>query len=376
MVRKRATITLGLLVSTLLIVSACGSPPASNGGNSGTTAATATSAAGFGGMDQLVAAAQKEGRLNVIALPPEWANYGRTIDEFSQKFGIKVVSSQPDASSQEEINAAKQLAGTDRVPDVFDLGQNVVLANTGLFAPYQVQTWKDIPAPLKQPDGLWASDYGGFMSVGYDASKVPAPTSIQDLLKPEYKGKVALEGDPTQAASAFYGVVAASLSNGGSPDDIAPGVDFFAQLKKIGNFLPITPTPATIASGQTPVVLDWDYLHTAATAKLVGQIDWKVVVPENTAVGSYYAQAINKDAVHPAAARLWEEFLYSDQGQNNFLAGFAHPVRAEAMKRAGTIDQKALDNLPPVEGTPVYLTPQQVDAAKQYLSEHWASAVG
>ncbi|WP_233288944.1 ABC transporter substrate-binding protein [Kitasatospora sp. MBT63] len=330
----------------------------------------------FGGMDGLVAAAQKEGKLNVIALPPNWANYGKSIDEFSQKYGIKVESSQPDASSQEEINAAKQLNGTDRVPDVFDLGQNVVLANTDVFAPYKVQTWKDVPDNLKESSGLWTSDYGGYMSIGYDASKVPAPTSIQDLLKPEYKGKVVLNGDPTQAASAFYGVVAASLGSGGSANDIAPGVNFFSELKKQGNFLPLNPTPATISSGQTPVVFDWDYLHAATAASLAGKVDWKVVVPEDSVVGSYYAQAINKNAAHPAAARLWEEFLYSDQGQNNFLQGFAHPVRAEAMQKAGTLDQAAFAKLPPVSGKPVFLTQDQVTAAKQYLSDNWASAVG
>lgn len=376
--RTRSQSIFGLVAGTLVLASACGAPPAPSSGNSGGSAgqaATAKSAADFGGMDALVAAAKKEGKLNVIALAPDWANYGQMITEFTKKYGIKVDSSQPDASSQEEINAAKQLQGTDRVPDVFDLGQNVVLANTAAFAPYQVKTWPDIPSELKDPNGVWAGDYGGYMSIGYDASKVPAPASIQDLLKPEYKGKVALNGDPTQAGSAFNGVVAAALGSGGSADNIAPGVDFFANLKKSGNFLPVDPTPATVASGQTPVVFDWDYLHAAQAAKLAGKLNWKVVVPKGAVVGSYYAQAVNKGAAHPAAARLWEEFLYSDQGQNIWLNGFARPVRADAMQNAGTIDRKALDSLPAVDGTRVILTSKQADAAKQYLAAHWSSAV-
>ncbi|GAA1214707.1 extracellular solute-binding protein [Kitasatospora nipponensis] len=375
--RTRPESILALVAGSLLLASACGAPPApsSTTGGAAGQAATAKSAADLGGMDALVAAAKKEGKLNVIALAPDWANYGQMIDAFTKKYGIKVDSSQPDASSQEEINAAKQLQGTDRVPDVFDLGQNVLLANTGVFAPYQVQTWKDIPDTLKDPNGVWAGDYGGYMSIGYDASKVPPPTSIQDLLKPEYKGKVALNGDPTQAGAAFNGVVAAALGSGGSADNIAPGVDFFASLKKSGNFLPVDPTPATIASGQTPVVFDWDYLHAVQAIKLVGKVGWKVVVPKGAVVGSYYAQAVNKGAAHPAAARLWEEFLYSDQGQNIWLNGFARPVRADAMQKAGTIDQNAFANLPAVDGTPVILTPQQADTAKAYLAAHWSSAV-
>src|ERR671933_137375 len=141
------------------------------------------------------------------------------------------------------------------------------------------------------------------MSTGYNAKVVPAPATVADLLKPAYKGKVALNGDPTQAGAAFSGVVMASLGNGGSADDIKPGVDFFGQLKKAGNFLPVDPTPATVESGQTPVVIDWDYLNVAQGAKLKGKIDWKTAVPANAVVGSYYVQAVSADAPHPATAR-------------------------------------------------------------------------
>ena len=363
-------------IAALALLGACSSPPEKGGGEQASKAANATSVADFGGLDGLVAAAKQEGTLNVIALPPDWANYGKMISEFSAKYGIKITSAQPDASSQDEINAANQLKGTSRAPDVFDVGLNIALANTGLFAPYKVQGWNDIPDALKESSGKWFSDYGGYMSIGYDARKVPAPTSMKDLLKPAYKGKVALNGDPTQAAAAFNGVVAAALDNGGSADDIAPGVKFFADLKKAGNFLPVDPTPATVESGQTPVVIDWDYLNAGQAEKLKGKIDWKVVVPKNAVVGSYYVQAINKDAPHPAAARLWEEYLFSDEGQNIWLAGSARPIRADAMVKAGTIDQAAYSKLPSVSGTPVYLTEEQTNAAKEYLAAHWTQAVG
>jgi putative spermidine/putrescine transport system substrate-binding protein len=345
-------------------------------GNAGAQdAATATSAEDFGGMDALIAAAQEEGELNVIALPPDWANYGTMIETFAEKYGIEVNSAQPDASSQDEINAANQLRGQDRAPDVFDLGANVALRNTDLFAPYKVATWDDIPDALKDPDGLWVSDYGGYMSIGYDASSVPAPTTVQDLLKPEYAGRVALNGNPTQAAAGFNGVMMAALANGGSADDIAPGVEFFRQLKEAGNFLPVDPTPATIASGQTPVVIDWEYLNVAQTAALAGQRDWQLIVPEGAAVGAFYVQAINKDAPHPAAARLWQEFLYSDEGQNIWLQGFARPVRIDAMTEAGTVDQEAVANLPEIKGEPTFLTQEQIEKAQQYLLENWEQAV-
>ena len=366
-----------LLAATAMAaaVAAC-SPPEKKSEADSTGAATATSAADLGGLDALVTAAKKEGQLNVIALPPDWANYGEIIKAFGDKYGIKVNSAQPDGSSQDEINAADQLKGQDSAPDVFDLGGAVATANVAKFAPYKVSTFADVPDALKDAGGAWVNDYGGYMSIGYDSSKVPAPTSVADLLKPEYKGKVALNGDPTQAGAAFSGVVMASLGSGGSADDIAPGVDFFAQLKKAGNFLPVDPTSATVESGQTPIVFDWDYLNVAQGAKLTGKVQWKTIVPANAVVGSYYVQAISKDAPHPAAARLWEEFLYSDAGQNLWLKGGARPVRAEAMEKAGTIDATAYAALPKAEGTPVFLTDAQTTKAKDYLSANWAKAIG
>ncbi|HEV7172454.1 ABC transporter substrate-binding protein [Pedococcus sp.] len=366
---------LTVAAAATLAVAACAPPSTSSGGSSsgGKSAASATSAKDLGGMDKLVAAAKKEGALNVIALPPDWANYGAVISAFTAKYGIKVNSAQPDASSADEISAAQRLKGQSGAPDVFDLGTAVANANTTMFAPYEVSTFASIPANLKDASGTWVNDYGGYMSVGYDSAKVPAPMALSDLLKPAYKGKVALNGDPTKAGAAFAGVQMASLANGGTAGDVTKGVDFFKQLKAAGNFLPVDPTPATIASGQTPVVIDWDYLNAAQSAKVK---TWKVFVPQNAVLGGYYVQAINKDAPHPAAARLWEEFLYSDAGQNLWLKGGARPVRFDDMKKAGTLDQTAAAALPSVSGSPTIPTKDDSDKAKAYLAANWANAVG
>jgi putative spermidine/putrescine transport system substrate-binding protein len=360
--------------ATLMSVAACAAPEQENDTTteSGVDAAAATSAEDFGGMDELVQAAQDEGELNVIALPPDWANYGEVISTFEEKYDIEVNSAQPDAASQDEINAANELAGTDRAPDVFDLGQSVALANTDMFAPYQVATWDDIPEEFKDPDGAWVNDYGGYMSIGYDSAVVPEVTSLADLLKPEFKGKVALNGDPTQAGAAFSGVMMAAIANGGSADDIAPGVDFFTELKEAGNFLTVDPDSTTIEQGTTPVVIDWDYLGAAAAANVD---TWKTVVPEEAVVAGYYFQAINADAPNPAAARLWQEFLYSDEGQNLWLEGGARPVRGDAMAEAGTIDAELWGALPEVSGDPVVPTDDQTVTAGEYLAANWSKAI-
>jgi putative spermidine/putrescine transport system substrate-binding protein len=376
MARRSGVAALAAL--TLIGIAAC-SPPAKTTGSAstgGAKAASATSATDVGGMAALVDQAKKEGTLNVIALPPDWANYGAIIKGFQAKYGLQVDSAQPDASSADEITAAKNLKGQSKAPDVFDLGVTVANANTTMFAPYKVATFNDVPALLKDPNGLRVSDYGGYMSIGYDAGKVPAPKTVADLLKPPYKGKVALNGDPTKAGSAFSGVVMAALAQGGTANDISKGVDFFKALKTAGNFLPVDPNPATIKSGQTPVVLDWDYLNVAQGKKLTGTMNWKTMVPAGAVVGGYYMQAINKAAPHPAAARLWEEYLYSDEGQNLWLKGAARPVREAAMVAAGTIDKAAYAALPKAVGTPVFLTKEQNDKAGAYLTANWAKAIG
>ncbi|MDH6180326.1 putative spermidine/putrescine transport system substrate-binding protein [Microbacteriaceae bacterium SG_E_30_P1] len=339
-------------------------------------ATSATSVADFGTFADLEAAAKAEGALNVIALPRDWANYGEILDLFAERYPeITITEASPDASSAEEIQAADNLAGQDTAPDVFDVGLAVALSSTDYFAPYKVQTWDDIPDALKESTGLFVGDYGGYMSVGYDPDAVPAPESLQDLLGADYLGKVAINGDPTQAGAAFAAVGMATVQNDGTLDDFTAGIDFFSELNKAGNFLKIDPTDATIASGETPVVFDWDYLNTGYAASLEGQRNWEVVVFPGTAYAGYYNQAINKDAPHPAAARLWQEFLYSDEVQNLWLKGGARPVRADAMAEAGTIDEELFAALPVVEGETVVPTAEQSEAAGTLLGEKWAAAV-
>lgn len=370
--RRMTALAIVALAATALTACSAG---ADTGAGSDVDAKTATSAEDFGGMDALVEAAKAEGQLNVIALPDTWANYGKIISAFEDKYDITVNSADPDVSSAEEITAAKNQQGQDTAPDVFDLGSAVALDNLDQFAPYQVANWDDIPEGSKEKTGLWVYDYTGLVSIGYDADAVPAPKSLDDLLGSEFAGKVALNGDPTQAGAAAAGVYLAALQSGGSADDIQPGVDFFQQLNQAGNFLPLDPTPATIASGETPVVIDWSYNNLAAATENEGQRNWKTTVLRGSAVGSYYNQAINVDAPHPAAARLWQEFIFSPEAQNLYLAAGAYPSTLAAMVEADTVDQKALDAVGEMPADLVQFTPEQTEQATSLLAEKWAAAI-
>lgn len=382
LVSRRLVAVAAATLSVSMVLAGCGGSSKSavdTGTSGGKSVKSATSAADVGGMDALVAAAKKEGALNIIAVPVTWANYGAIISGFTAKYGIKINSANPDGSSADEMNAIKTLKSQTRAPDVVDIGQSFADSGTsgGMFAPYKVAGWADIPDGQKDPDGNWYNDYGGYLSIGCDAKKVnPCPTSIKALDDPAYKGKVALNGDPTTANAAFNAVWAAALANGGSLDDIQPGIDFFGKLKKDGIFSPVNAKPATIESGETPIVLDWDYLNASYVPTFASKgVDWKVNDPTDAVIAGFYDQAISKYAPHPAAARLWQEYLYSDTGQNLWLKGFARPVRMTAMQTAKTIDPAAAAKLPKVTGTAKFPTTEQTTKAKAAVTAGWAKAV-
>ena len=369
--RSAAVITALLMAGSL---AACSTASNAEDSQSSTDASTATQAKDFGGMDALVAAAQKEGQLNVIALPETWANYGKIISGFEDKYGITVNSASPDASSAEEIQAAENLKGQDTAPDVFDLGTAVALDNVDKFAPYQVEKWDEIPDANKESTGLWVNNYSGIMSIGYDSSKLAEPKAITDLTGSAYKGSVALNGDPTQAGAAFAAVGSIAALNGGGVDDFGPGIDFVAELRKAGNLLTVDPTPATIASGETPLVFDWSFNNIAAAADAP---NWKTTVLSGPAYVSFYNEAINKDAPNPAAARLWQEWIFSDEAQALFLEANAVPVRVDALKKAGSADEKLIEAATFGTSSDDWITPTeaQTDAANTLLGERWAAAV-
>jgi putative spermidine/putrescine transport system substrate-binding protein len=340
--------------------------------------ATVTSAQQGGGMSALVSAAKAEGKLNVITLPSNWANYGTIMKAFQAKYGIKITDEIPDGSSAQEIEAIEKDKGRSDAPDVVDIGQSFTAPQySKLFAPYEVATWKDIPSANKASNGDYVNDYGGYVSFGcYNKLVKHCPTTWAQLTSPQYKSQITLNGIPGQAGAATGAVWAAALNNGGSLTNVTPGLNYFAKLAKLGNFNNNDcDSSAEIEAGACPIVVNWDFLNIAGAWGLPAS-QWTVNVPKGTPFAEYYNQAISATGPDPAAARLWEEFLYSTQGQNYFLQGHARPVELAAMVKAGTADKKALALLPKTSGTVKALpTVAQANAAATVLADKWGSAV-
>src|SRR5208337_957934 len=330
----------------------------------------------------LVAAAQKEGQLTVIALPHDWVNYGEMIQTFAQKYGITVNELNPDGSSGEEVEAIRANKGNmgPQAPDVIDVGLSFgpSAKADGLLSPYKVQTWTSIPEGIKDKDGYWYGDYYGALAfeVNSDIVKTP-PRDWGDLLKPEYKGKVALAGDPRLSAQAYMTVLAASLSQGGNITDIGPGLRFFDKLNKAGNFVPIIAVPGTVASGETPVTVRWDYNALANRDKSAGNPNISVIIPQTGVVAGVYVQAISAYAPHPNAARLWMEYLYSDEGQIIWLKGYVHPARFNDLAARKVIPADVAAKLPPAAAylKAVFPSLDQEAAIKAAIATDWDKVV-
>jgi putative spermidine/putrescine transport system substrate-binding protein len=333
-------------------------------------------------LDDLVAAARKEGQLTVIALPHDWVNYGEAIATFSKKYGIKINELNPDGGSGDEIEAIKANRGNTgpQAPDVIDVGFSFGpdAKAAGLLAPYKVATWRTIPENLKDPEGYWYGDYYGVLAfeVNLDVVKNP-PLDWADLLTAAFKGEVALAGDPRTANQAIMTVGAAAIANGGSFTNMKPGLDFFDKLNKAGNFVPLIAVPGTVDSGETPVTIRWDYNAMSNRDKTAGNPSIGVIVPSSGVVAGVYAQAISAFAPHPNAARLWEEFLYSDEGQLIWLKGYGHPVRYADLVARQVVPPAVAAALPPAENYAKAVFPSLADqaAAKQYIADNWDAVV-
>ncbi len=372
--RTKRTITrwAGLLATVAIVFAACSTPGTPTG-------SAAAGSAAAGSMDDLIKAAKAEGTLSTIALPHDWCNYGAIIESFKAKYGLAVNELNPDAGSGDEIEAIK--ANKDntgpQAPDVIDVGISFgePAKTDKLIQPYKVSTWDTIDPKLKDADGYWYGDYFSILTFEVNKAAVPnVPADWADLLKPEYKNKVALSGDPRTSSQAYNAIYASALANGGSLDDATKGLEFFRDLNAKGNFVPTAAKPGTIDTGATPITIRWAYNALAHKDLAAGNPEIEVVVPKAGRFLGVYVQAISAFAPHPNAAKLWMEYLYSDEGQAGWLKGYCHTTRLDDLV-ARKVSGDLIAKLPDIAGA-VFPNSEQAAKAKELITKQWDTVVG
>ena len=330
-------------------------------------------------MEEIIELAQEEGFVQLIAYPDNWANYGESFAGFEAKYGVKVEVASPNASSGEELSAVSNLKGQSTQPDVLDIGYSftdpaIEQDPLDVYVPTQID---EVPDGLKDPDGYWVGAYYGVLSIGVNADEVDVPTSFADLDDPKYKGQITI-GDPRDGASSLATVFAAALANGGSLDNIQPGIDYFADLAAKGYLVNSVSNSAALSTGEAAVTFDWNYNYSGIEAEMAqSAVDLQTIVPSDGVFGNYYAQPITINSPQPNAARLWVEWLLSDDGANSYAKSGAVPARYAAMDAAGTLTQDARDGLPAADTLSqiTFPTLDQAAAATELIVDQWGPSV-
>lgn len=404
--RGRRPAFVGLALAASLLVGACGGDDSGSDDAATTTAgeavtttagdaatttvatettgatATTTGDAPAGDLAAIEDACRAEGAVNLIALPDEWANYKGILASFGEKYPeVSYKVSNPNASSQEEMDAVKTLAGQADMPDSVDVSPAIAqsMVSEGLFTPYTATVDAEVPDAFKDPDHNWYASYYGLMAIISNTTITgSAPATFAELNSADYEGEVFINGDPRQAGSAFAAVMAASLANGGSPDDIMPGIEYFAELKAAGILAGSDVTPATVLSGETPIVLDWSYNLPGIRSQLEDAgLEAETHFPSDGVYGGFYAQGVVTDSPHQACSQLWLEHILGDDGALGYLQGGAIPARYQALVEAGKVTEADKANLPPAEliDQVTFLTQDQIAAANEVLQENWGPMV-
>lgn len=277
----------------------------------------------------IAAGAAAEGKLVSYGMSDDWVNLGAIFGKIEEKYKVEHVDT--DMTSAEQITHL--LAEKDApVMDIADIGYDFLgrLLDEKLAADYKNASWDQIKPEFKDADGRWASAYWGAISflVNTDVVKT-LPATWNDLLKPEYKDMVCSR-DPRVSTYATASVLAAALANGGSEENVQPGLDWFKALRDGGNLREgVVLNVASIQKGECPISIVYDF-DGMAKRDATG-LPLQVVVPTDGTVGMLFAQYVSANAPHPNAAKGALDFLFSDEGQQMLAEGYAHPTRDIAL---------------------------------------------
>lgn len=325
---KRNIFVLTVLALLSLAVAACAASPSVPAAAPPSTAASQTTAGTTDigtNMEQLAALAKQEGQVISYGMSDDWVNLGKIFANIEKQYGIKHTDT--DMTSAEQIT---HLLAEKNAPvmDIADIGFDFVgtLIDNDLAASYKNSQWDTLPENFRDPEGRWAVAYWGAISFLVNTDLVKnVPQTWDDLLKPEYKDMVCSR-DPRISTYATGAVLAAAYAHGGGEDNVQPGIEWFKQLRDSGNLRQgVVLNVASVQKGECPISLVYDF-DGFAKRDATG-LPLEVVIPKDGTVGMLFAEYVSAVAPHPNAARVANDYLFSDEAQRLIAEAYAHPAR-------------------------------------------------
>ncbi len=283
--------------------------------------------------------------------PPEWADWGGQLKNIERDLGLSVPSDNKNSGQ----TLSQLLAERDNpVADVayYGVSFGIKAKEEGVVAAYKPANFDRIPDGLKDADGNWFAIHAGTIGLFVNKAALgdtPVPTGWQDLLKPEYKGKVGYL-DPSSAFVGFASSVAINQALGGSLDNFDPVIDFFKKLAENDPIVPKQTSYARVLSGEIPILFDYDF--NAYRAQYKDGAPTTFVIPQEGTLTVPYVMSLVKNGPHAENGKKILDYVLSDAGQAHWAGAFLRPVLADAMSaeakskflpeseysRAGTVD--------------------------------------
>jgi len=199
------------------------------------------------------------------------------------------------------------------------LGADVILINNythrifmkkGIITAYMPPAAANFPGGFIDKQGYWVGFYLVPYAITYNTALVAkgnAPKSFEDLLQPKWKGQISLEREEylvTQSHMQFLGQTKA--------------LDYFKRLARQDLILVNghSKQAVLLTAGEFPIIIYSDIARTEELKKKGAPVEWIRAEPHITVLVS---AAITREARHPAAARLFMNYLASDEGQKEVL---------------------------------------------------------
>ena len=273
-------------------------------------------------------------------------------DAFEKKYpGVKLQYSRADDAPTALKILSEARAGRVQA-DVFDsLYSMIAVHRAGLIAPYRPPNIDQFPADLKDKDGNWTALVVYVFGTGVNVETVrlaQAPKTLQDLLDPKWKGRIAWHASSVAGAAGFIGYILTSMGED-------RGMQYLRALSRQQIINVEASSRAVldqVIAGEYPLALMMFINHAVISARKGAPSAWLKIEPMAVALD---AISLLKDARHPNAARLLIDFLTSEEGQQVLRQADYLP----ALPGVPT----AVPGLRPADGKfqATYLRPEDVD---------------